>query len=236
MAQESEHSFLEKVVDEVSRKIQTLFSLTGLRSEVLPGIRISVLPAFILLEHFRTGLLTRIGLKTLAPAPGQVLVGVLAVFTGVASWFVSGWIFDPPYDWLYGPDKPFTRHGGRYGPFPSGYQLNVERRQARVKLGAKEAKYTDPNIPIYGRVFKVVEKHRHPQLPGIKATLTNAKTVRNAILPVLGLVYVTVQAEWYAWAAFLLLALVLFVTHCSLRLKHSVDLYEAYNAKDVPAI
>ena len=231
---------LDQLWEEFNKKFSILFSLIGLRTDVLPGIRISVIPVFLSLEYFRWELLAQIGWYDLSPFLIHLLVVVFSMLGGVICWFVSGWIFDPLYDWLYGPDKPFTKRGQHLIIFPQGYSLNAHRKSARTKIADKNKgnpAYQDEENPIYDSILAVLSKHNVSELDSIMSHLQNSKTLRNAILPLLVLVVVAIYSGEYWMSAILLsVSILLFAASASFRVKHTERMYQVYCHPDVPTL
>lgn len=227
---------------ELRKKFSVLFSLIGLKTDVLPAIWISVIPVLLYLEYFRWELLAKIGWYDLPPLLVQLLVVIFSLLGGVICWFVSGWIFDPVYDRLYGPDKPFTKPGRHLIIFPPGYGLNTHRKSARTKIADRNKgnpDYRDEENLIYDAVLAVLSKHNVSEIDRdrIMSHLQNSKTLRNAILPLLALVVVAMyRGEYWMSAILLIVSIFLFAASASFRVKHTERMYQVYCHPDVPTL
>lgn len=237
MAKLDESTLLQKAVNQLKRKITLLFSISGFKEDVLPGIYISVIPAFLLLEQYRDEFLTKIGLGGFSFPADHIIVGLIAILIGIASWFVSGWIFDPIFDVLYGNDKRFTKLKRDYGPFKSGFALNDQRKKARDKISEKDADYKDERYSIFKPICDVLKRHHKNLYTSYKTDLVNSKTIRNSLLPLSGLIISTyLNNEFLLSASLALLVFILFFVNSNLRQTYMFNVYKMYNNKDVPTL
>jgi hypothetical protein len=114
------------------KKFQQLFSVTGVRTEVLPGIRIAFFVVYASFVQFRHEILDALGTGDVKPVTAYIVLAIGASLGSVVLWLISGYLLDPIYDLLYGPNGFWTRKSGRpLGFFYSGYDLDHFRRRAR---------------------------------------------------------------------------------------------------------
>jgi hypothetical protein len=160
------------------KKFQELFSVTGIRTKVFPGIKIAFFLVYAIFVQFRQELLAGIGIGDIKPVSAYIVLAVGASLGSIVLWAISGYIFDPLYDLLYGPDGLWTRKPGRmWGFFYSGYDLDQFRNRARTRLAK------DPKDNILDPTLAIV-KSKNPQLhEEVADELENSKAFRTAILP-----------------------------------------------------
>lgn len=171
----------------MGEKFKTLFSLVGIRSEVLPGISVAFFPVYAILFHFRSRILAGLGLQGMDATKSDALLGIAAVLGSVVLWFISGAIWDKPvYDRLYGQGRPWTRSPEtRLMLFTSGYELERFRESAREKLTRTNPLYADRNVSIYAPILENVRTGDPDRYKEIKGELQISKVFRNALLPMI---------------------------------------------------
>ena len=100
----------------MGEKFKTLFSLVGIRSEVLPGISVAFFLVYFILFHFQPRILTSLGLQGMDATQSDTLLGIAAVLGSVVLWFISGAIWDKPvYRYALELNKRIRRHVRRPG-------------------------------------------------------------------------------------------------------------------------
>ena len=217
------------LIEKFHEKQKTLFSISGVRHDVLPGIYIAVFFSYAFLYQFRASLFEALQIN-IEPALMYTIVGVASIFGGVVLWFISGAIWDPLYNLLYTTGGLWTKSGGRkLGVFYPGYELEKYRKLVRKQLESIDEVYADPEVSIYDPVFDDL-KPRDPELyKELKGKLQNSKTFRNTLLPILALVL------WSAYKQQLAIALVSTVVFVSLlamsfqqRATHCQTAYRCY--------
>ena len=171
----------------MGEKFKTLFSLVGIRSEVLPGISVAFFLVYFILFHFQPRILTSLGLQGMDATQSDTLLGIAAVLGSVVLWFISGAIWDKPvYNRLYGENRPWTRSPEtKLMLFTSGYELEKFRKLARQKLARTNPLYADSNISIYAPIMENVSTGDPNRYKEIKGELQISKVFRNALLPVI---------------------------------------------------
>jgi hypothetical protein len=95
-------------------KLRKLFSFTGLRDEVFPGIRLAFLSVLALTTQFKQQLLELVGLTGASREVSYTVVAVTSVLGAVALWAWAGYLLDPIYDRLYGPGGAWTSPGRKW--------------------------------------------------------------------------------------------------------------------------
>jgi hypothetical protein len=78
----------------MGEKFKTLFSLVGIRTDILPGISVTFFLVYPIIFHFRARILTALGLQGMDATQGDVFLGIAAVLGSVVLWFISGAIWD----------------------------------------------------------------------------------------------------------------------------------------------
>ena len=176
------------------KKLQQLFSLTGIQTEVLPGIKISFFVVYAVFVQFRQELLAVIGIGDIKPVAAYIVLAIGASLGSVLLWAFSGYILDPLYDLLYGPGGPWTRKPGRpWGFFYSGYDLDQFRKRARDRLAKDESAYKDTKTNIHLPTLDRLKSKNSQLHKEVESELENSKAFRNAVLPVIFLL------GWFAY-------------------------------------
>jgi len=166
------------------KKLQQLFGLTGIRTEILPGIKIAFFVVYAIFVQFREQVLASLGIGDVKPIAAYIVLAIAASLASVVLWAVSGYILDPIYDLFYGPGGWWTRKPGRqWGFFYSGYDLDHFRRSARERLAKENPSYKDTGISIYRPTFDRLKSKNTELYAEGQAELENSKAFRNAILP-----------------------------------------------------
>ena len=208
-------------------KLRKVFSYTGVRDEVFPGIRLAFLPVWALTLEFKQQLLGFLGLPEASRTLSHTVVVVTTVVGSVALWAWAGYLLDPLYDFLYGPKGLWTSSPGRkWLFFTSAYDLDRFRTRAREALAKEDPVYRDPDMAIYGQTLKKLAIADAALHGAVQAQLENSKAFRSAVLPVLGLM---IYFFWYhSWGAALVATVALIaVLELSFRFRASHAL-EAY--------
>ena len=86
---------------------------------------------------------------------------------------------------------------------------------------------------MYDTILRVLTKQNVREIDSIKSDLQNSKTLRNAILPFLVLVVVTInRGEYFLSAIFLSLSIFLFAASAFYRARHTETMYQVYPYSD----
>jgi hypothetical protein len=184
----------EALGEKLSKKFHTLFSLAGIRDEVFPGIRLAFFPVYAILIQFQEQILSWLGLVDVKPVVAYITLGLGAVLGSILLWAVSGYIFDPLYDLLYGDRGLWTRTPGRkLWFFSSGYDLDQFRKHARSVLANENSVYNNHKISIRKPALEKLRKGDAELYKEVKSELENSKSFRTALLPVIFL------GGWFIW-------------------------------------
>ena len=219
----------------MTKKLSTLFSLAGIKLDVLPGISIAFWPVYVILSQIRIPMLMAFHLQRAPDSVVEPVFGLLVVLCSVALWAISGFIFDPIYDHFYGPNGAWTRSPKpRLLIFPPAYDLDRFRTLARHKLAATNSVYSDPNISIYTPVMEALRTSDAELRSDVKTELQISKVFRNALLPGL------ILTGWFIYTrAYMIgiLALLMVVVWAAIsfryRASHSTRAYRYYATQSV---
>jgi hypothetical protein len=177
------------------KKLQQIVSLTGIRNDVLPGIKIAFFLVYALFVQFRQELLAIFGIGQIKPVAAYIILAIGASVGSVVLWAISGYILDPLYNLLYGPAGRWTRKSGRpWGIFYSGYDLDQFRQLARKKLSEAQPVYKKPDMSIYRPTLDRLRSGNPKLYEEVESELENSKAFRNAILPTIFLLV------WFAYS------------------------------------
>ncbi|GBF05231.1 hypothetical protein DAERI_030397 [Deinococcus aerius] len=212
---------------DLAKKLKALSTLSGIRTEVFPGIGISFIITYLYFWLFRHRLPEVLGIENMEPLAASAALALAALLTSVAAWVVSGYVFDPLYDLFYGLGGQWTKKPGRpLGIFYSGYELEFFRKQAREKLARENKNYADQGISIYGFIINRLEFESAERYEKIERKLSTSKALRNTILPTFLLAVWLIYRDSAIYSLILLvISVVLIQQSFELRAKHTLDSY-----------
>lgn len=209
------------------KKLQALFSLTGIQTEILPGIKIAFFLVYAIFVQFRQELLAALGIGDIKPVAAYIVLAIGASLGSVVLWAISGYILDPLYDLFSGPGGFWTRKPGRpWGFFYSAYDLDQFRKRARERLAKEEPAYKDTKTNILDPALERLKSKNAQLHKEVQSELENSKSFRNAVLPTIFLLGWFAHTGSVAPALVSLVALIVFVELFSRgRAQHALKTY-----------